>query len=98
LPGDLIEIKDDAITVNRNILSSDMVSDLGKKTIYREENENTSYLIQRFPARFFSVISTITIPENNYFFLGDNRDNSSDSSTWGTVSGDDFVGEVVYIF
>jgi len=98
LPGDLIEIKDDAISVNGKILLSELVSNLGKKTIYREENETNSYLIQRFHERFSSITSTITIPENNYFFLGDNRDNSADSRTWGTVSGDDFVGEVVYVF
>lgn len=37
--------------------------------------------------------SSVTIPEDEYFMLGDNRDNSSDSRSFGTVPKDDIIGK-----
>jgi signal peptidase I len=37
------------------------------------------------------------VPEGHYFVLGDNRDNSSDSRTWGFVPAINIIGKVQYV-
>ncbi len=39
---------------------------------------------------------TLTIPEGEYFVMGDNRPHSSDSREWGLVTKDEFIGKVFF--
>jgi len=40
-----------------------------------------------------SNLSRIVVPNERYFVLGDNRDNSSDSRSWGTLEKDEIIGK-----
>jgi signal peptidase I len=40
----------------------------------------------------------LKVPENNFFMMGDNRDNSLDSRAWGFVPYDNIVGEGLIVY
>lgn len=42
-------------------------------------------------------LKEMTIPENNYLMIGDNRNNSLDSRYWGLVERHEIVGKVNYV-
>lgn len=39
----------------------------------------------------------VKLKDDQYYLIGDNRDNSSDSRIWGTASRKDFIGKAFYI-
>jgi len=44
------------------------------------------------------VNGELVVPEGQYFAMGDNRDNSSDSRYWGLVPRENIIGKPVVIF
>lgn len=97
LPGDRIAIQGNDIRVNGFILASKLLYETDQLTVYEEMQDGSIYLIQRLKGFPSNDMGERVVPENSYFFMGDNRDNSADSRFWGDVASDSITGEVIYV-
>jgi signal peptidase I len=85
LPGETIDIHDGAVWIN------------GKKL---EENYTTGPTEVPFHSELLLPFHGVpfTVPEKQYFVMGDNRGNSYDSRFWGCVPRNDIIGTPVTIY
>ena len=108
LPGDAIKIKDNIIIINGKPINTMKIGDEKYKffdvELIRETlDNNTYYDVYEFKksATFMNTndYEEIIIPEDYFFVLGDNRDNSQDSRFIGLIPMINLVGraEVVCV-
>ena len=92
LPGDRLEQKEKKIYINGQPLNEPYVfflepprhdSELSQATTTSDPREN---------------YGPVTVPPNQYFMMGDNRDNSLDSRYWGFMPADYVKGKAVFIY
>jgi signal peptidase I len=101
LPGDHIQIDDGFISVNgQPLMGTEEGEDLFRSAVadeitYLEQVGEHRAVIKRThsmsrPHRFDFVV-----PEDQYFMMGDNRDNSLDSRSWGLIQRADIRGRAI---
>ncbi len=59
--------------------------------------DNESHNVIHFPGRS-PLAGEWTVPENHYFMMGDNRDNSSDGRVWDFVPEENLVGKASLVW
>lgn len=82
-PGDKIYIKDGSVFLN------------GKKL-----NESNYLLsdVKTYGGSFLKEGQAVTVPQESFFVLGDNRSYSSDSREWGFVSKKSIIGKSFFVY
>jgi signal peptidase I len=97
LPGDKIEFCGLGLFRNGMEVPSRVVSERDGMKILEETLENASYeiLLEGHQAPK-NEVSAFIVPADQYFVLGDNRDQSSDSRVWGSVKREDLLGKPAF--
>lgn len=82
LPGEEIMVMQDKVYINGKLLEES----------YLQSGTTTN------PGDFMSESKKVTIPQDNFIVLGDNRDHSSDSRIWGLLHKENIVAKLLECF
>ena len=105
LPGDRLRLINKRVYVNGVPLQEPYVQYVSAvRDMYRDDFPRTDVPSAGVTARWWGEMPKLVedkqliIPENNYFVLGDNRDDSQDSRYWGFVPRENIIGRPLMIY
>jgi signal peptidase I len=105
VPGDLIAMRDNRLTVNGSPVAYDPVDEAALRRLVGEEAAGWAFATEELPGHPHAVafagggrradVPAFRVPAGQYFLLGDNRDLSADSRWFGFVPRGDIAGRVI---
>jgi signal peptidase I len=93
VPGDTVQLINDRLIINGSVVSYGAAQSNGKQLLVTEtigSNAHPLLITPMLPA--MRNFGPVTVPADQFFVLGDNRDNSADSRYIGFVPRDNIVG------
>ena len=91
LPGETLEVRDKKVYINGHPLDEPYAHYIEVPTSPAEFREVTS-------SDVLKNYGPVTVPSDQYFMMGDNRDNSADSRFWGFLRRDFIKGRALVIY
>ena len=91
MPGEILEIRDKDVYINGNQLEEPYKHFIDTHTYPRGSGIPDEYIVR-------DNHGPLAIPQDSYFMMGDNRDNSNDSRYWGTITKNDVIGRPLFIY
>lgn len=86
LPGDFVEINENAVVVNGEKLPRAPIRQEGDHSVWREQIANVSYEIYLTADKTFpQKLENVKVPETCFYVLGDNRPRARDSRHTGFI-------------
>jgi signal peptidase I len=102
LPGDRVRVSAGKVSVNGQEWKLEPINPVGEEHGFNYFRETTvdgdSHVVRFLAGERGTEIKTFVVPKGEYFFMGDNRDQSSDSRLWGFVKKDLLVGPATMIW
>jgi len=105
LPGDRLRLINKKVYINGVPLQESYVQYIAPdREPYRDDFPRTDVPAFEVTARWWQEMRKLVedheliIPEDNYFVLGDNRDDSKDSRYWGFVPRENIIGRPLLIY
>jgi signal peptidase I len=91
LPGETVEVREKKVYINGRALDEPYAHYLEPVAVPSEMHEVTSLDVR-------DHYGPVTVPPDQYFMMGDNRDNSADSRYWGFLRRDYIKGKALVIY
>jgi len=113
MPGDRIQMKEGLLYINDEPVKRERLSDMTGEPVCGQsaETARVKRWKETLPngisyesldcvdsSGFPDTTNVYQVPEGNFFMMGDNRDESSDSRVWGVVPFENLVGRAQVIF
>jgi signal peptidase I len=93
LPGDTIEMRNKTVYVNGSPLDEPYAH-----FIYPPDEPGSGAPDIGSPGDLLRSFAPMMVPPDNYFMMGDNRDNSQDSRYWGFMPRDYVKGKALFVY